>query len=349
MAKESFADKMARKAFEKPETQRSWQVHMAAFGPVLEHAFEEDYQARIHLIAALNHISRRELQPGLKKLELLRKRIANNSDQAALVFFVGLCFDLAGQNEQMLLYYTAAAELGLRFYMPYIKMAKFYQNGHLYDRAEENYLKAVSCFDGTGLRDQDKLILGSAYAGAATCRTMMHKYEEAEKLLSVSRQLWPDGPGRSAVEAVLYAALSQPEKVEAALDVLKHHAPQAHAELSATAAMILAGEEPMFAPVPVDQEKLHAFWDWFAESQDMLLEAGEDCVDLISPKLNETFPVGEGELEAARDAEGTLYLQHVFSVALEDGFQKLMACAPSCITEKWHFEIVPYYSRHNKP
>lgn len=348
MAKESFAEKMARKAFEKPEVQQSWQVHMAAFGPVLEHAFEQDYQARIHLIAALNHLSRREVSQAHQKLEQLRKRLANDADHLAWTFFKGLCFEFGGDTEYMLLCYTTVTEHGLKFYMPYIKLAKFYQKGHLYDRAEKQYLGAIACFDGTGLGPQEKLILGSAYAGAATCRTMMHQYAEAEKLLSVSRQLWSDGPGRSAVEAVLYAALNHREKVEAALEVLKNHAPQAYEEIKQTATKILAGEEPMFAPVTVDREKLSEFWSWFAESETMLLDADEECTDLISSKLNETFPVGEGELEVARDEQGTLYLQHVFSVALEDGFRKLLACAPSDLTENWHFEIVPYYSRHNE-
>ena len=53
----------------------SWEVHRQAFGPILEPAFAENPQARILLINALNHISRREIQRGMELLkELARDR-----------------------------------------------------------------------------------------------------------------------------------------------------------------------------------------------------------------------------------------------------------------------------------
>ena len=61
MKKLSFADKLARKSFESAKFQQSWQVHYQAFGPILEPAFVENYQAKIHLTAALNFISNRNL------------------------------------------------------------------------------------------------------------------------------------------------------------------------------------------------------------------------------------------------------------------------------------------------
>ena len=57
MKKETFAEKLARKSFNSAGVQRSWQMHMKAFGPILEPAFAEDFQTRIHLVNALNHIS----------------------------------------------------------------------------------------------------------------------------------------------------------------------------------------------------------------------------------------------------------------------------------------------------
>ena len=77
MRKETFADKMARKAFEKPDVRKSWEVHMKAFGPILEPAFANNLQARIHLTAALNHISNRNLAQALVKLKALQKAVAN--------------------------------------------------------------------------------------------------------------------------------------------------------------------------------------------------------------------------------------------------------------------------------
>ena len=46
MKKESFANKMARKAFEKDDVKKSWETHVKAFGPILEPALENNLQAR---------------------------------------------------------------------------------------------------------------------------------------------------------------------------------------------------------------------------------------------------------------------------------------------------------------
>ena len=81
MKKETFAEKLARKSFESAGVQRSWKVHVQAFGPILEPAFAEDFQTRIHLINALNHISNRDLKTGLKKLQLIEKACETDADR----------------------------------------------------------------------------------------------------------------------------------------------------------------------------------------------------------------------------------------------------------------------------
>ena len=67
--KQTLADKLAKKTFDSPVIQKSWLAHMQVFGPILENAFVEDYQARIHLVAALNYISNRKISQGLAKLK----------------------------------------------------------------------------------------------------------------------------------------------------------------------------------------------------------------------------------------------------------------------------------------
>ena len=69
MKKLSLADKLAKKSFESESFQKSWAVHMQAFGPILEPAFAENPQVRIILINALNHISRREVKRGMELLK----------------------------------------------------------------------------------------------------------------------------------------------------------------------------------------------------------------------------------------------------------------------------------------
>lgn len=345
MAKETIADKLARKAFEKADFQKSWQVHMAMFRPILEPAFEGNYQAKIHLCAALNNISRRDLKGGLDKLQLIKTKLETSADRAAWLFFAGLCFDMAGQTDKMLMCYFGAEQEGHRFYMPHIKVAKFYQQGCVYDRAEEYFRKAIACFDGTGLSEQDKLILASGYTGLATCQTMMHQYEEAEKTLNTSRQLFADGPGRSAVEAVLYAALGETEKCEAALTVLQNHAPQAYPEVKASTERILNGTDPMFCKLEIDKAAILDFWVWFREQENYLAEHTEEGAQLISERINDLFPFGDQELKASITSEESglvVLFPDSFSVALRHGYEELLLEWPDDLEGNWAFRVVPY-------
>ena len=38
--------------------QKSWDTHMEAFGPILGPAFMQNFEARVHLTAALNSLSK---------------------------------------------------------------------------------------------------------------------------------------------------------------------------------------------------------------------------------------------------------------------------------------------------
>ena len=143
MKKLSFADKLAKKSFENAQFQKSWAVHMQAFGPILEPAFAEDYQAKIHLTAALNHLSAKNTAQALPKLQILEKHIETEADRTAWLFFMGLYHEISGDADQMLSYYTWANLYGHGFYLPYMKAAKFFLSERAFDRAVENYRAAI--------------------------------------------------------------------------------------------------------------------------------------------------------------------------------------------------------------
>lgn len=72
-------------AFENAEyaLRQSWEVHRQAFGPILEPAFVENPQVRIHLVAALNHISRRQIKRGMEILQSIKEQCIYDEDKAA--------------------------------------------------------------------------------------------------------------------------------------------------------------------------------------------------------------------------------------------------------------------------
>lgn len=336
MAFEKLADKLAKKSFNSPDFQKNWEVHVQAFGPILEPAFAEDYQSRIHLTAALNLLGKRSAAEGLKKLQLLQNKCKNDSDKAALLFFMGLAFEIAGQQEQMLECYTYSNEYAHRFYLPYLKVAKFYLNGCLYEKAAENFSRAIACFDATGLDAQSRVILGSAYTNYATCLLMMHRYGEAESAIATSKSLCPDAPGRIAVEMPLYAIRGDREQVQRCLEALKEHSPDAYDAMRESADRILSHADPHFFPAEVDEEKVKAFWTWFsgqAEELYTLLEQQkyEEAVNRVVDRLLLTFPFLEEPpyIALGKEEEGyVLELHDLYAAAVMNAFEILQHNCP---------------------
>ncbi|MBO4938959.1 MAG: tetratricopeptide repeat protein [Oscillospiraceae bacterium] len=347
MKKETFADKMAKKAFDKPDVRKSWDVHMRAFGPILEPAFANNFQARIHLTAALNHIANKNLAQALMKLKALQKAVVNDADKAALLFCFGLYSETAGSQEQMLAYYTYANQCGHRFYLPYLKVAKFYLSARMCQEAEDNFHKAIECFDNAGLGDADKIILGSAYTNLASCLTMQHRYEEAEEALGNSRTLCPDAPGRAAAEAVLCAVRGDAEKTNAHLEVLRTQGEDVYTAVKTNTDAILNRTDPMFFTVPVDEEKIAFFWQWFAgyeaEMKSLLdREKYDDGLTPVAKQLLAAFPFLEDipNVGLGRNERGyVVELKDYYAVAIAAAYEKLLAACPADVGERWQFVI----------
>lgn len=348
MKKDTLADKLARKTYESPAFQQSWQVHRQAFGPILDPAFEGDYQARVHLCAGLNHISKHQIPQGLATISKLDKYVQTDADKCAYAFFLGLCCEMSGKQDQMVALYTMANQFGHKLYLPYMKVAKFYLSCCMYEKAEANYRSAIECFTAQGLGSQEKIILGSAYTNLANCLLMTHRYEEAEQALATSRSLQPDAPGRAAVEAPLHALRGDTAMVEACLAVLGLHAHAVRSAVRETTDKILAKTDPHFFPLPLDEEKISAFWAWFGDYADNLkglleTENYEKALTPVGKKLLETFPFLEEIPNVAlgkNDQGWVIRLQDLYAVAVMDAYEKLLAACPEAIGAEWQFDVV---------
>lgn len=348
MKKETLADKLARKSFESIQFQQSWQVHMRSFGPIMAPAFEDNYQAKVHLCAGLNHISRKQIPQGLAKLSGLDKYVQTDADKCAYAFFLGLCCDMSGKQDQMVALYSMANQFGHKLYLPYLKVARFYLSSHMYEKAEANCRSAINCFTATGLSDQDKLILGSAYTNLASCLLSMHRYEEAGDALTTSSSLYPNAPGRAAVEATLYAIQEDEKKARECLDILKNHAPDAYAAVHASVEKILAKTDPVFFPQPIEEGAIEGFWDWFGEyspelKESLAQEKYEEPMTLVAENLLDAFPFLEEKPNVAlgKNEQGwVIQLQDLYAVAVMDAYKKLLAACPEEIRAQWQFDVV---------
>lgn len=340
----SFLDSMAKKAFEKEDIQQSWRVHLQAFGPILEPAFREDYASRIHLTAALGRISRNDIRGGLDKLMPLRKALKNDADRAAWLFFLGLAFEQAGDIRNTLECYQQANAYEHRFYLPYLKVARYAYEDMAYEASARNYRKAISCFDGTGLGEQEKTIVASAYTNLASCLTLMHRFDEAHQALDTSRQIVPDAAGRLGTEAILYAAQGKQTQAQQCLDQLEQSMPDSAAAVHEAVDPILNGSNPHFFLQPIDSDKLDTFWNWFSRTESSIREQiqkgeGENALQQICDQLHLIFPFLDRApwVGYQKEEKDTLILEDYFSVSLESGYRQLLACRPESINQIWNF------------
>lgn len=348
MKKKTMADKLAEKAFNRPDFQKSWAVHLQAFGPILEPAFADNYQAKVHLTAALNNISRKELQQGLDKMKKLQASCETNADKAAWLFFLGLLFESAGDIQQSISFYRNANEFHHRFYMPYLKVAKSAHADGMFEIAEENYRSAINCFTATGLDTQAKTILASAYTNLATCLIMMQRFDEGESALATSRQLLPDTPARSATEAVLCAVRGDEPGAMKHLALLESYFPPALEQTERDVKEILSGTHIQFHAIPLDENKIAGFWQWFLENDSMMrnsLEAKEydSVLAMLTKQLQPLFPFAKREPDFGilmEEDHVILELADCFAVSMHSGYEQLISACPEALKDYWQFSII---------
>ena len=269
MKKETIAMKLAKKSFESDAIQKSWKMHVQVFGKILEPAFIDDYQTRIHLTNALNHISNRKVKEGFKKLELVEKACVTDEDYTAYVFCMGLGFEMANMVEEMVACYQKTAEYGHDFYWTYLKVAKAAYNDGVYDVAKENFEQAINCLEKDNI-EQQKVILGSAYTNYASCLTMMHCYDEAENALHHSYDILPVQQGRKTIEAILEAAKGNNDKVDLILEKIKQEETFLYDATIKTVNDIVTKQHPHFFSINIPDENIKGFWDWFVINEEKL-------------------------------------------------------------------------------
>ncbi|MBE6654463.1 MAG: hypothetical protein E7608_03275 [Ruminococcaceae bacterium] len=225
---------------------RSWEIHRQTFGPILEPAFAENKEVRIILINALNHISRRNVKRGMELLNDIRQYCVYDEDKAAWMFFVGLCFEMCGKNDEMLKWYEKAGEFGHRFYLPYLKLAKAAHGSAQFEKAKAYYETAIECLLEGSEADREYDILGSAYTNLAACLTMLRKYSEAENAW-LAAQKYPLQKGSYSTAAVLYAAMGNSEKAAKYISLLKESSPETVRQTEELTQQILCGTHPFFS------------------------------------------------------------------------------------------------------
>lgn len=346
MAKISLLEKMAQASFNSAAFQNSWNIHMQAFGPIMEPAFTDSYQAKVHLAAALGRMQKRDFNGAVGKLQEVQKHIETDADRAAWLFFMGLCNEMAGRRIQMLGFYFEAAKFEHKFYLPYLKIARCAHDDGMYAVADDYYVKAIGCLEGK-TDAQSVTVLGSAYTNRASCLMMMRRFDESKEMFEKSGTIQPVQKGRAANEAILYAAMGDRARVDALMETVCAESAEQAEEIKATTEEILSGKNPHFTAVDTEPEAIAAFWKWFAENESAIIsklpEENRDMLfAMILPELQKLFPFHNSYVRCEffqGENVGKIEFASGFSASLEKGLADMIAACPEDIKGRWQFEI----------
>lgn len=331
MKDKTTADKMAEKVFFSNSIQRSWQSHMETFGPILEPAFTEDFQSRVHLTAALNLLSNRKVKAGVEKLAQLQDQCLTNADHAAWHFFMGVAAELSNDTAAAMDYYTKAGAYNHRFYLPYFKLARYNHFTADFEKAAPFYWQAAACLESFPLTQNNALALSSVYSNLSSCLTMMHRYTDAMAALERSKTAADRNPSRLSTEAILYAAMKESEKVEAVLSLIQKQDPGLLEATREMTEQILEGKHAHFTALPMDNKKIDVFWKWFSKSQ--ITE------EVLSKELAKIFSFMQRPLQT-RIEGNTIFLRDFYVKTLICGYEALLANCPDTVKATYQFRIL---------
>ncbi|MBQ9746544.1 MAG: tetratricopeptide repeat protein [Clostridia bacterium] len=271
-----FLDEKEKKQREKFEF--SWQQHMCTYAAVLENAFESDISARMRLCKELDIISRvfrerslklilsaqghfktaeeeadyipqieaksaKKLAAAVKRLSRLLAECKSESDEIACYYVMAIAAEAMGDTENKLRYYSEVCKRNVRWYLPYMKLARGLADRGEYEKAKVYYEKAIPLLK-SGLNK--RVMGGTAYADIAYLCTKLKRYEEAEAALEKSHECSDYIPNRGIVEALLYAATGKPERVQASLAALAKEESPYLEQTRELAEKISAGEDVFF-------------------------------------------------------------------------------------------------------
>ena len=320
---------------------RNWQTHMQAFGPILAPAFSEDLQARLRLLVALNHISQRQCTEGRQiLLKELKDRCQNDQDLAAYRFFMGLSFEMEGNRVQMRNWYSRCCKLKHNFFMPHLKLAKFYHGEMFYDQAVTHYQTAIELLKKE--KDRDPAVLGATYANLTGCLTMMHDFKAAEAAWFATVQ-FPLQTNSYATAAMLYAAKGDREKAYAYLGQIDEKFQDLIQGTTASIEKVLTKQHPHFNRIAVDPQKITDFWKWFVSQEERFTQRSPKIFDELAKQVQAVLPFMPHftRYRCMKQKDGYFYsFCDFYSISVHYGLAELLRACPQDLQMRWNFSVI---------
>lgn len=284
-------------------------IHANAFGEVFSSAFSENAEAQTQLTAALIKISRREFTVALTMLEELRGVCSSDFDSAAVDYFIGLNYEMLGNESEMTESYEKVREADVRFvfpvlFHPYYRTAKLAQRDSECAKAVFYFRKALEFYDGAVPDERISPSVSQIIYDVATVNLYMHRYDEAERFLALSERYdSSENQHRTYIKAILYAV--QGKKEESIGTIAKLNDFQ-RAQCLSTVTAIFDNADLHYCTVVQDRSGFDGFWSYISlhksELEELARNKESDVGRIISEKLSEVFAFMKRELDCRVEA-----------------------------------------------
>ncbi len=328
--------------------------HTKMFGEIFSHAFDGNKEAQIHLTAALINTSQRNFEGALLKLNAMESICSNEYDEAVISYFIGLNFELVGNEEKMMEYYEKVKASNTSFvfpmpFHPYYRTAKLAQRDSECSKAVYYYRKALEIYDGRYL-DKIKSSASQIIYDIATVCLYMHEYEECEKYLNLSEKYDPvDNQQRNYVKAILYAVQNRISESNFLAEGMNRFFRE---YLDPTLRAIQNGEDLHYCICTQDRSGYTDFWVWMADNKsdlEQLLENDPDEVKrIISDKLTELMPFMKRRMDcriAFSNGTVVLHLKNYSVKTLIAEYEALISCKPEYMSD-WTVRSVKWFEEY---
>ncbi len=339
------------------ENYKGWRdVHTKAFGEIFSLAFNDREDAQIHLTAALINISERKFDIAMPKLKMLESICVTEYDRAAINYFIGLNYEMMGNENKMNEYYENLKSSCITFvfpfvFHPYYRIAKFAQRDMEFGKAVFYYQKALSFYEDLTPDAKMKSSVSQIIYDIATIYICMHEYEEAEKLLEISKS-YDDSENqhRTYVTAILYAAQGRVNDSRALLNELN---PFLRGNCEPMVNAIFSGTDLHYCVVNQDQSGYLDFWNDIISKKNNIEEliAGKNTLDaqkIISESLSKTLSFMKRQIACQVEPSNnviTVYCKNYHVKTLIAEYDALFSIKPKELND-WNFVSVKEFEKY---
>lgn len=333
------------------ENYANWRaIHTSVFGEIFSSAFEGNDEAQIHLTAALINISKRSFGDAIAKLSILKEICTNENDCAAVAYFMGLSYEMLGDEKNMSECYEKLAESSAKptfpiAFHPYYRTAKLAQKNAECAKATFYYQKALEFYDGTAPDMDSRTSVSQIMYDFATLYLFTHQYDECKRFLELSKVYDPDNnQQRTYVETVLLAVFGKADECRFLLSEID---PLLKAKCEPLVKAILCGEDLHYCVVKKSRTKHIDFWKHLLKNKTQLEKLIEEkraaeAQQAISDALSETFPFMNRELECRVEDSSdrvTVYCKSYCAKTLIAEYEALFSKKPQELGN-WNFVSV---------